>query len=62
MLVNGRIALRHMKIAGADTELAIWGKNITNRKDATFALNVGYATSLNYLPPRTFGVDLNVDF
>ncbi len=62
MLVNGRVALRHLKIGGADAELAFWGKNITNRKDSIFALDASYSTSLNYVAPRTFGVDLNVDF
>ena len=62
-LVNGRIALRHLKIGPADAELAVWGKNITNRKDATFSLNLGsLGTSNNFLAPRTYGIDLNVDF
>jgi len=63
MLVNGRIALRHLKIAGAEAELAVWGKNITDRKDATFALALGaLGTSNNFLAPRTYGIDLNIDF
>jgi len=63
MLVNGRMAVRHLKVGPLDGELAFWAKNITNRKDATFSLNLGpLATSNNFLPPRTFGVDLNVDF
>ena len=63
MLVNGRMALRHLKIAGADAELAFWGKNITDRKDATFSLILGgIGSSLNFVSPRTYGVDLNIDF
>ena len=63
MLVNGRVALRHMKIAGAEAELAVWGKNITDRKEATFALALGaLGTSNNFLTARTFGVDLNIEF
>jgi hypothetical protein len=63
MLVNGRLALRHLKIGPADAELAIWGKNITDRKDATFSLPLGpIGTSNNYLTARTFGVDLDLDF
>jgi iron complex outermembrane recepter protein len=61
-LVNGRVALKHLKIGGAEAELAVWGKNITDRKDATFSLNVGLVTSMNYLPPRTYGVDLSIAF
>jgi iron complex outermembrane receptor protein len=63
MLVNGRMALRHLTIAGADAELAVWGKNLTDRKDATFALALGaLGTSNNFLTARTFGVDLNIEF
>ena len=63
MLVNGRMALRHIKIAGADAELAVWGKNLSDRKDPTFALTLGgIASSLNFLAPRTFGVDLGIEF
>ena len=61
-LVNGRVALRHLKIGGAEAELAVWGKNITNRKDATFILNAGLSTSANYVQPRTYGIDLSFDF
>ncbi len=63
MLVNGRVALRHLKVAGADAELAVWGKNITDRKEATFALALGaLGASNNFLTARTFGVDLNIEF
>jgi iron complex outermembrane receptor protein len=63
MLVNGRIALRHLDFGPIEGEVALWGKNITNRKDPTFSLNLGpLGTSNNYVAPRTFGVDLNLDF
>jgi iron complex outermembrane receptor protein len=61
-LVNGRMALRHIKIGPAEAELALWGKNIFNRKDATFVLTTVLATSANNTAPRTFGVDLSLDF
>jgi iron complex outermembrane receptor protein len=61
-LVNGRIALRHLKFGPGEGELAIFGKNLTNRKDATFALFTPLATSANYVSPRTYGVELTLDF
>ncbi len=60
--VNGRVALKHLTIGGAEAELAVWGKNITNRKDAIGALPVVLTTSMNYIPPRTYGIDLSVEF
>jgi iron complex outermembrane receptor protein len=63
MLVNGRVALRHLKFGPAEGELAFWGKNITNRRDATFSLALGpIGAANNYVAPRTYGVDLSVDF
>jgi iron complex outermembrane receptor protein len=61
-LVNGRVALRHLKIGPMDAEFAFWGKNIFNRRDATFVLTTPLATSANYVSPRTYGVELSVDF
>lgn len=61
-LVNGRAAVRHISIGGANAELAVWGKNVFNRKEATFALFTPLADSANYLPPRTFGIELSLDF
>ena len=61
-LVNGRVALRHLAVGAVQGELAVWGKNITNRKDPTFSLNLGpIGTTNNFVEPRTFGVDLNID-
>jgi iron complex outermembrane recepter protein len=63
MLVNGRVAVRHMKIGGANAELALWGKNLTDRKDRAFGLGLGALSSANFfIPARTFGVDLSIDF
>ncbi len=61
-LVNGRVSLRHLKIGPLDGELAFWGKNVFDRKDATFALFTPLANSANYVNARTFGVDLNIEF
>jgi iron complex outermembrane receptor protein len=61
-LLNARLALRHLKIGTGEGELAVWGKNLTDRKDATFALFTPLATSANYVAPRTYGIDLIMDF
>ncbi|MCB2075119.1 MAG: TonB-dependent receptor [Novosphingobium sp.] len=61
-LLNGRIALRHIAIGGADAELALWGKNLTDNKDPNFILFTPLATSANFGPSRTYGVDLTIQF
>lgn len=60
--INGRIALRDLKLGPINAELAAWGKNLTNRKDVTTALFTPIATSASYVPARTYGLDLTVDF
>lgn len=59
---NSRISLRHLKIGPLETELAVWGKNLSDRKDITTALYTPLATSASYVPARTYGLDLTVEF
>ncbi|MEJ5976213.1 TonB-dependent receptor [Novosphingobium sp. PS1R-30] len=60
--INGRIALRHLALGPVDAELALWGKNLTNRRDMTTALFTPFATSASYVPARTYGIDLSIEF
>jgi iron complex outermembrane receptor protein len=60
--VNGRIALKRIPIGPVSGELALWGKNLTDRKDITTALFTPFSTSANYVPARTFGVDMSIEF
>lgn len=61
-IVNGRAALKDLDIGGVKTELAVWGKNLTNNRSANFALITDFLASANYQPARTYGVDLIVAF
>jgi iron complex outermembrane recepter protein len=61
-LVNGRAALRHINLGGPEVELAVFGKNIFNRRDPNFALITGLADSMNYITARTYGVELLLEF
>ena len=56
------VTLKHRITGPLETELAFWGKNIFNRRDATFVLTTPLATSANYITPRTYGVEMSVDF
>ena len=57
--VNARAALRNIKIGAMDTELAVWSRNLTQNREATFALQtLGVFGAANYVPARTFGADL----
>jgi iron complex outermembrane recepter protein len=61
-MINGRAALRNFDLGGVKAELAVWGKNITNRRDVTFVLATPLATTANYVTARTFGIDLGIEF
>ena len=60
--VNGRIALKNLDIGGAKTELAVWGRNITNTKYSNSNLFLPTGTAVNYDPARTFGAELSIEF
>ena len=61
-LVNGRIALRKINVGGVEGELAVWGRNLTNNRSATFALVQELASSANYNSARTYGADFMIKF
>jgi len=62
-MVNTRVALRNLEIGGAKAELAGWVRNLTQNRELTFALQtIRFIGSANYVPARTFGADLTVEF
>lgn len=62
-LVNGRAALQDLDIGGVKTQVALWGKNLTNERAAGFAFDLGGIFGVaNYIPARTYGVDFTIEF
>lgn len=61
-VLNGRVALKDLNIGGVKTELALWGKNLTNDRSANYALHLGMIAGANYTPARTYGLDLSISF
>ena len=64
-LLNSRIALRNFRVAGVKTELALWGKNLTDRKSGSFPGDYSLFTGigvLNFIPARSYGLDLTISF
>lgn len=59
---NGRLALKELDLGGVETELALWGRNLANNKSASYALNLGFIGGVNYIPARTYGLDLMIQF
>jgi len=64
-LLNGRIALRDLDLGGVKTELAAWGRNLTDAKYGMFPGDYTLFTGLavmNFIPARSYGMDLTVRF
>ncbi|MDR2858511.1 MAG: hypothetical protein LBV50_11795 [Novosphingobium sp.] len=60
--MNSRAALKHIDIGGVDAELAVWGRNLTDKRYAYSILYTPFGQSANYDPARTYGVDLTIEF
>jgi iron complex outermembrane recepter protein len=64
-ILNSRIALRDLDLGGVKSELAVWGRNLT---DAGFGMFPGDYTAftgigvMNFIPARSYGLDLTVRF
>lgn len=61
-IVNGRVALKDIKIGGMGAEIAVWGKNLTQNRNMTYALSLAGAYAANYQAARTLGVDLKIRY
>ena len=61
-LVNGRAALRDVNLGGVNTEIALWGRNIFNKSVIQYPLLVAGLVSTTYNAPRSYGVDLTIEF
>jgi iron complex outermembrane receptor protein len=62
-LVNGRLALRDISLGGVKAEVAAWGRNLFDSQRMSYGLNLSetfYAA--NYIPARSYGVDLTISF
>ena len=61
-LLNGRIALKGINVGGAEAEFAIWGRNLTDNRSSNFVLVQPIIASANFIPARTYGLDVTVTF
>ncbi|MDG2004115.1 MAG: TonB-dependent receptor [Novosphingobium sp.] len=60
--LNGRIALKQVEVGGAELEFALWGKNLTDNKSRNFELVQEIISSANFIPARSYGLDITVMF
>jgi iron complex outermembrane receptor protein len=77
-LLNARVALDHIKLAGSDVSVALWVQNLTDDKSPLYAVYIPLnpiaspaapfapftdtLASTNYQPARTFGLDISFTY
>lgn len=61
-LVNGRVALMDIPMAGARGQIGVWGKNLTNRRVLTYTASLGLVYGAIFEQARTYGLDVTFDF
>jgi iron complex outermembrane recepter protein len=61
-IFDGRLGLGGFQLAGAETEVALFVKNLTNNKSITYDFNAAASIPVNYQKAREFGIDLLANF
>ena len=61
-IVNGRVALKDIPVGPVKAEIAVWGRNLTQNRNMTYALSLAGALAANYQAARTLGVDLKIRY
>jgi len=62
---NSRLALKKIDLGfgGAEGEVALWGRNLTDNRYPNYILNIGgLALGANYIEARSYGVDFTAKF
>lgn len=57
-LLNSRVALRNIPIGPGSLEFAVWGRNLTDDKSASFPLVTPFMASTSYQAARTYGLEV----
>jgi len=61
-VVNGRMALQDIALAGGNVEIAAWARNLFNNDRPEFSIDLVSNLSTPYEPARTFGLDVTFKY
>ncbi len=61
-LANARVSIADIPIAGAKAKLSGFVQNILNTRDLLYTVNYGSSINGAFERPRTYGLELNLDF
>jgi iron complex outermembrane receptor protein len=62
LLLNARVALAKLRFAGLATEIALWGRNLTDNRNFTDVDQGDFFFAGRYQRARTYGIDVNFAF
>ncbi len=58
-MVNARLSLASVELAGGDWQFALWGKNLTDEDTANYLIG---GTAFTYMPPLMWGAEVIFEF
>lgn len=61
-LLNARATLADVPLGTGSARLSFWGRNLTDEDELEFAAAVGTTIIGTFMRPRTYGLDLTVEF
>ncbi len=60
--INARAALKDIDLGGIKAELAVWGRNITNKRYATSNIFLSQGVPLEFDQGKSYGLDFGIEF
>lgn len=60
--LNARATLASIPFGSATGRISLWGRNLTNENELEFAAAVGSTIVGTFMRPRTYGLDISVEF
>ncbi|WP_311269504.1 TonB-dependent receptor domain-containing protein [Sphingobium sp. WCS2017Hpa-17] len=61
-IVNGRVSLLDLPIAGSKVKLSAWGQNLFNKRVVQYASDISGFVAASFNRPRTYGIDASMAF
>ena len=61
-IVNGRLSIADLPLAGAQMKVSLWGQNLFDKRAVEYASDISGFISASFNRPRTYGIDATIEF
>ena len=61
-IVNGRLSIADLPLAGAQMKVSLWGQNLFDKRVVEYASDISGFISASFNRPRTYGIDATIEF